>query len=68
MNIIVCSTIVNRDEIANEILIFRVKKKWEEIKSTKSIRDVEEIVSLKSLFDLSRYLNLLPRYKDSKFL
>ena len=32
----------------------------------KLIRKIEEIILFKSLFELSRYLNRLPRYKDSK--
>ena len=37
------------------------------ILSSKSIQEIEEAMPLKSLFDLSRYLNPLPRYKDSKY-
>lgn len=33
----------------------------------KIIQKIEETMPFKSLFELSRYLDRLPRYKDSKF-
>lgn len=49
--------------------IFHAKKceKKFKILLSKSIKNIEEAMPLKSLFDLSEYLNPLPRYKRSKF-
>ena len=47
---------------------FRIKKYANifKILSWKSIHEVEETIPLKSVFGSSRYLDRLPRYKDSK--
>ena len=54
--------------IANETSIFQVKIHDKKLKilSSKSTQNTEEATPLKSLFELSRYLDRLPRYKDSK--
>ena len=54
--------------IANETSIFQVKIHDKKLKilSSKSTQNTEEATLLKSLFELSRYLDRLPRYKDSK--
>lgn len=40
---------------------------WKKKKEKSFTRKVEKTVPLKSLFDLSRYLDRSPRYKDRKF-
>ena len=52
----------------NETLTFRVKKREEKLKilGSKPSQGIEKTMPFKSLFDLSRYLDRLPRYKGSK--
>ena len=58
----------------NETFTFLVKKKKTKSEKKQKIlllqraREIVETTPLKLLFDLSRYLDSLPRYKDSKCL